>query len=88
MKVVVLYRPESEHGRQVEEFIRRFKANGSTGKLETVNIDTREGNSVAMLYDVTQYPAVLVLRDDGILQKLWEGMDLPGVNDVQGYLLA
>jgi hypothetical protein len=88
MKVIVLYRPQSEHGRQVEEFVDNYKATGSTSKLETVNIDTRDGNSIAMLYDITRYPAILVVRDDGMLQKLWEGMDLPRVNDVEGYLLA
>ncbi len=88
MKVIVLYRPKSEHDKQVEEFINNYTATGSNGKLETINIDTKDGNSTAMLYDVTRYPAVLVVRDDGILQKLWEGMDLPRVDDVQGYLLA
>jgi hypothetical protein len=88
MKVIVLYRPQSEHGHQVEEFIDNYKAAGSTSKIEIVNIDTRDGNSIAMLYDVTQYPAILVVRDDGMLQKLWEGMNLPRVDDVEGYLLA
>ena len=75
-------------GRQVEEFVDNYKAAGSTSKLETVNIDTRDGNSIAMLYDITRYPAILVVRDDGMLQKLWEGIDLPRVDDVEGYLLA
>jgi thioredoxin-like negative regulator of GroEL len=88
MKVIVLYRPKSEHCEQVEEFINNYTTAGSTSKLETINIDTRDGNSIAMLYDVTRYPAILVVRDDGILQKLWEGMDLPRVDDVNGYLLA
>ena len=86
MKVLVLYRPESDHGRAVEEFIHNFNTSGVSGKLEVIGIDTREGISTATLYDVTRYPAVLVIRDDGALQHSWEGLELPLVNDVQGYV--
>ncbi len=69
----------------VDEFVNNFNSNGA-GKLEVVNIDTREGISTATLYDVTSYPAVMVLRDDGAMQHLWQGIDLPLVDEVEGYL--
>lgn len=86
MRVLILYRPQSEHGRLVDEFIDNFKSSGTPGRLEAISIDTREGSSTAVLYDVTQYPAVLILRDDGILQHLWQGLDLPLVNEVEAYI--
>jgi hypothetical protein len=86
MKLLVLYRPESDHGRVVDEFIDNFKSSGSSTKLEVVNIDTREGASTAALYDITRYPAIMVLRDDGMLQHLWEGLGLPLVSEVASYL--
>jgi hypothetical protein len=88
MKVVVLYRPNSEHGRSVESFIRDFKyQHGTSAKiLDLIDIDTRDGVSTASLYDVVQYPAVLVLADNGSLIKSWEGSDLPLMNDISAYV--
>lgn len=88
MKTLVLYRLHSDHGRDVEEFIEDLKKSGASIKVEVMNVDTREGMSTASLYDVTRYPAIMVLRDDGILQKLWEGVPLPMINEVEAYLTA
>jgi len=85
MKVLVLYRPNSEHGRLVEEFIRDFQRRYEAAKLEIINIDTREGIATASLYDVMQYPAILVLQNDGYLQKSWMGDRLPLMDEVFGY---
>ena len=88
MKTLVLYRLHSDHGRDVEGFIEDLKKSGASIKVEVMNVDTREGMSTASLYDVTRYPAIMVLRDDGILQKLWEGVPLPMINEVEAYLTA
>lgn len=85
MKVLVLYRPLSDHGSMVEEFIDNFKARGSSEHLEVLDIDSREGSSMATLYDVVRYPAVLVVQGDGSLQRAWEGDKLPLVDEVQAY---
>jgi hypothetical protein len=45
MKVLILYRPDSEHGRRVEEYIHDFQSRHPAAKLETLNIDTREGSA-------------------------------------------
>ena len=85
MKVIVLYRPNSEHGRVVEEFIRDYKRAGHNGEIEAFNIDTREGSSMASLYDVMQYPTVMVTRSDGSVLRSWEGKLLPLQNEVAAY---
>ncbi len=87
MKIVVLYRPNSEHDTQINSFIREFSSRASDVKQpEMISIDTRDGWSIASLYDVIQYPAILVLKDDGQLQKSFEGSQLPLVNEVISYL--
>jgi len=86
--VVVLYRPESEHGRPVEEFVREFQHRYQDDKLELVNIDSREGNATASLYDIVQYPAILVLQTDGSLQNMWQGDALPLLDEVAAYARA
>ena len=88
MKVLVLYRPNSEHGRIVEEFIHDFQARHQDEHLEALNIDTRDGSATASLYDVVRYPAVLVVQADGYLQKLWQGEQLPLMDEVASYAHA
>lgn len=88
MKVLVLYRPNSEHGRIVEEFIHEFQIRHASERLEVLNIDTRDGSAMASLYDVMQYPAILILQTDGYVQKIWEGTQLPQMDEVVSYAHA
>lgn len=85
MKVIVIYRPQSEHGRLTEEFIHNFQSRSDPSRLEVLNIDTREGSATASLYDIMQYPAVLVIGFDGSLHKSWEGDSLPLIDEVAAY---
>jgi hypothetical protein len=86
MKILVLYRPNSEHGRVVEEFVRNLQQRVSDARLEVLNIDSRDGSATATLYDVMQYPAVLVLQNDGYLSKFWQGIEVPPLlEEVAGY---
>lgn len=88
MKVLVLYRPNSEHGRTMEEFIHEYKRLHDDSHLEVLSLDTREGSATATLYDVVEYPAILVLESDGYLQKMWQGTSLPQLDDVAAYMHA
>ena len=54
MKLIVLYRPNSEFARGVEQYVREF--HDRTGKdIELLNIDTPDGIS-KKLYDVLDHP--------------------------------
>ena len=88
MKVLVLYRPNSEHGRLVDEFIHNFQSQSHDHHLEVLDVDSREGSATASLYDVMSYPAILVLQTDGYLQKCWQGDNLPLAEEVVGYANA
>ena len=88
MKVLILYRPESEHGRQVEEFIHDFQRQHGSHHLEILDIDSRDGIATATLYDVMEYPAILILQDDGMIQKSWAGAALPLMDEVAAYASA
>lgn len=85
MKILVLYRPNSEHSRHIEEFIHNYQAVHDARHLEVVNLDTREGAATATLYDIMQYPAIMVVQNDGYVQKLWQGSDLPLMDEVASY---
>lgn len=86
MKVVVLYRRQSETGRSVEEFIHEFKRRHPAASVEEQSLDTRDGAATASLYDVTAPPVILALRDDGSPLNVWQGDQLPLMNEVASYL--
>lgn len=85
MRLVVLYRPESEFSRTVEEFVNNYKRWHEGDKLELINYDSRDGSATASIYDVMQQPAILALRDDGSVLKTWEGSTLPLMDEVAAY---
>ena len=85
MKVVIIYRPNSEHGRLTEEFIHDYQTRYPMQRIETLNIDSRDGSATATLYDIVQYPGILVIQNDGQIQKSWVGDSLPRVDEVAGY---
>jgi len=85
MKVLILYRPNSEHGRLIEEFVHDYQQRHQATHLEVLSIDTREGSAMATLYDIMQYPAILVVQNDGSVQRSWEGDSLPLMDEVASY---
>lgn len=86
MRAVILYKPDTEFARAVEEFKHDFTAR-TPYSVELVDVDSPEGSSMAETYDMVQYPSVLAIRDDGQLTKSWSGMPLPLMNEVAGYLV-
>ena len=85
MKAVMLYQPNSEDSRNVEEYIRDFERTRGRS-IELISLSTRDGAAIASLYDVVQYPGLLVIREDGQLVTFWQGEKLPLMNEVAGYL--
>jgi hypothetical protein len=85
MKTLLLYRANSDHERTVLDYIRDFKM--QTGRdLETMEVDSPEGMEICRLYDIVEYPAILVRNDDGALQNMWSGGMLPRIGEVSYYV--
>lgn len=80
----MLYRQNSEMASKTEEFMREFSRR-SAHTIEVLDPDTREGDSLARVYDIVSYPAILVLTDDGQPLKSWEGDMLPLMDEVAAY---
>jgi hypothetical protein len=84
MKVAVLYRSNSDHERSVLEFEYEFEHR--TGRsFDKYDVNTRDGAAMASLYDIMQYPCVLALSDDGRMLQMWQGGNLPLINEVTYY---
>lgn len=89
MKLLILYRPESEHATTVEMFVRDFQHRHDPGiKIELLSVNTREGSATAILYDIWAFPAILALTNDGRVLNAWQGEPLPLMNEVAGYIFA
>lgn len=87
MRVIVLSRSKSEHATLVDEFIENYRSRANDTPIELIDIDSREGDSVARLYDVVRYPAIVVIRSvDGVLQKMWQGAEFPLIDELQAYI--
>ena len=84
MRTVVIYKSDSEYGRAVESFLQDFTR--QTGRtLETIDPDTREGDSLCRTYDIVEYPSIIALSDSGQMQNYWKGLPLPTISEVSYY---
>lgn len=88
VKLVILYRPNSEHATAVESFVRDFQHQHDAGKVELLSVNTRDGAATASLYDVMAYPTIMALADNGSVLNMWQGETLPLMDEVASYMYA
>lgn len=81
MKVMILYRPNSEQARLVEEYVRDIDRQQNV-QIQLVDVDTPAGRTMMTLYDITRHPALVVSREDGQLVQLWVDEQLPLMQEV------
>ncbi len=84
MRVVVVYKTESDHAREVFDYLRDFER--QTGRtLEEMDPESREGTDFCRVYDIVEYPTVVALDDNGQLLNQWRGRPLPTISEVSFY---
>lgn len=87
MKAVILYRSKSDHERSVNEYVRDFQR--QTGKsVETLDVEGQDGQNLAQLYDIMQFPAVIVMAENGSLIKVWIDGQLPLMNELSYFVMG
>lgn len=84
MKVIVVYRDQSDHARPVIDWLRDF-ARVSGKYIEALDPDSQEGISFCGTYDIVEYPSLVALDDNGIMQNMWRGLPMPSINEVSYY---
>ncbi len=85
MRVVVVYKYESDHAREVLDYLRDFsRQTGHT--IEEIDPDTPDGADFCRTYDIVEYPTMLALSDNGQLQNMWRGRPLPTISEVSFYV--
>ncbi|MFZ1706783.1 MAG: hypothetical protein WAT62_03070 [Candidatus Nanogingivalis sp.] len=84
MKAVVVYKENSDHAREVFDYLRDFER--QTGKkLEEIDPEKRENIGFVETYDIVEYPTILALTDNGQVINMWCGRPLPTINEVSFY---
>ena len=84
MRVVVLYKEQTDYARQVTDYLRDFKK--QTGReLEALDPESPEGISFTEAYDILEFPTMIALSDDGQMQNMWKGLPLPTISEVSYY---
>lgn len=85
MRVVVVYRPNTEHTQEVQGWLQELTFRTSK-TLEEVNPDTRDGAAFCAVYDLTQYPSIIAIDHEGRVQNTWLGRPLPLIDEVSYYV--
>lgn len=88
MKLIVIYKPDSEHARQTETFLRDLRHQHDGINVQILNAESREGIATAELYGVMDYPAFIAVSNDGRILNGWVGTNFPLMNDVAYYAQA
>lgn len=84
MRVVVVYKNDSDHARAVSDFLRDFRA--QTGRdLAVLDPESSEGETFCRAYDIVQYPTIVAISDDSVMQNMWTGLPLPTISEVSYY---
>lgn len=86
MRLVVVSREQRDYSREVREWLRAFERRSPEVVPELVDPDSRDGVGFTGAYDLLEFPAVLVLRDDGGVVASWRGTPMPPVDEVRGRL--
>lgn len=86
MRVVCVTREGREYSRAVSDYNeslrRRF------GKMmETVMMDSAEGESLTRTLDITLAPTILAIDNLGRVKMSWRGLPLPQMDEVGYYLM-
>ncbi len=85
MPVRVVYRYESDHAREVLDYMRDFQR--ETGhEIEEIDPDSPDGAHVCRTYDIVEYPTLLATSSDGQLRQMWRGRPLPTISEVSFYV--
>ena len=86
MKLLVLYRPKSDHARIVEDYLTDFGRQYPSIEVEVLDAESVEGVSKSSTYDILQFPALLAVAEDGSVLNMWLGQMLPQKQEVVAYL--
>ncbi len=82
----MIYRDGEDYTRAVTDFLHDFGRATGGYKIEEVNPDTKDGDSLARTYDIVEYPTLIALTNDGVMQEMWRGTRFPLISELTYYI--
>ena len=83
MRAVIVWNEQTDYAREVREWLDDFDRTLGSGRIESIDPETREGSDFAAAYDVVEYPTIMALDEDsGKVLASWRGTPLPQVDQV------
>ena len=55
-------------------------------ELETLDPDTSGGIQFCNTYDIVDYPTIIAISDDSVMQNIWRGLPLPTISELSYYV--
>lgn len=84
MRLVVAYKNKRDYSSTVDDFLRDIKY--QTGHdLEIIDPETLAGSQFCETYDILEFPTVMAISNDGIMQNTWSGLPLPTISEISYY---
>ncbi len=84
MRVVAVYKQNTDHTRAVETFLEDFARR--TGKaLDTLDPDSIEGEIFCRAHDIVEYPTIIALSNESQMLSVWRGAIMPTISEVSYY---
>jgi len=81
----VIYKEQTDYARTVLDFLRDFQH--QTGHiLDVLDPDSAEGMHFCETYGIVDYPTIIAMSDDGVMQNTWNGLPLPTISEVSYYV--
>ena len=87
MRLVVVMREKRDYSREVYMWLGDWDRRNPGLQPEIIDPDSRDGVGFITAYDLLEFPAVIVLRDDGSVVHMWKGTPMPGLDEVRGHLV-
>jgi len=85
MKIIILYRSKSDHGRLTEEYANQLKKFHPDLNIDMIENDSQDGISKANIYGIMSFPTILVVDDRLTLINYWTGAMFPTMDEVASY---
>jgi len=85
MRVVVITKDKTDYTSTIDSFLRDFEhQTGHT--LEVLDPDSVDGTQFCRTYDIVEYPTIIAISDDGIMQNSWSGLPVPTISELSYYI--
>lgn len=86
MRIVIIFKPFSDHARECEEWIHEFEHRTNT-QLEVLDPESPDGETFCVARGIMEYPAIAVVDSDGKSYETWTGSPLPVIDEVTAYVV-